>query len=264
MGAGDEIMVTAEARRVNEATGRVVRVVDRRGLPRWSAIWEHNPRIATRDFRGEVVELRNGPGCRHYLAEARPDRFVFLAGAVTGPGEIWFDRPEREEAEAWRAGRPYVVIEPHVDWRFGHTLNKDWGFERWQAVVSAMPEIRFVQVGPPGVRGLEGAERFESERFRRALVAMAGASLYVGPEGGLHHAAAALGVGAVVVFGAFVAPSVTGYRSHRNIAVAHPGYPLGCGLRSACRECRAAMESITVGRVIREIEAALADPGVRG
>lgn len=261
MGFGDEIMATAEVRRLNAVTGRVVRVVDRHGRARWSEVWEHNPRVAPGDFRGEVAVLRNGPGCRHYLEEARRDRFVFRAGAVSEPGEIWFDAAERGDVGVLRAGGAYVLIEPNVDAGFGHTANKDWGFERWQAVVRAVSGVRFVQPGLQGARRLVGVERFESTTFRRALVSLAGARLYVGPEGALHHAAAALGVPAVVVFGAFVSPAVTGYASHRNIAVPHPGYPLGCGFRAACADCRAALDSIAVADVVGEIGAALAGAG---
>lgn len=264
MGFGDEIMVSAEARRLNDATGKIVRIVDRHGRPRWNEVWENNPRVAERDFCGEVATLRNGPGCRHYLVEARRDRFVFRAGAVTAPGEIWFDAEELREVDAMRAGRPYVLIEPNVDSGFSHTVNKDWGFERWQAVARALSGVRFVQAGPVDVRRLERAEPFESGRFRRALVALAGAALFVGSEGALHHAAAALRIPAVVVFGAFVSPAVTGYASQRNISVPHPGYPLGCGLRTGCADCRAALDSIPVAEVVRQIEEALAGGGAIG
>ena len=53
--------------------------------------------------------------------------------------------------------------------------------------------------------------------FRHALAILERARLYVGGEGGLHHGAAAVGVGGVVLFGGFVPPLVTGYAVHANL-----------------------------------------------
>jgi hypothetical protein len=62
----------------------------------------------------------------------------------------------------------------------------------------------------------------------------------------LHHAAAALGVPAVVIFGGFISPAVTGYAAHANIFT---GDDLGCGNINPCPHCRAAMERISVDQV---------------
>jgi len=61
-------------------------------------------------------------------------------------------------------------------------------------------------------------------------------------EGGLHHAAAALGRPAVVIFGHFIDPEVTGYHGHKNLRGGAVGM---CGSWSSCPECVRAMEAIT-------------------
>ena len=74
------------------------------------------------------------------------------------------------------------------------------------------------------------------------------------PEGGLHHAAAALSTPAVVIYGGFVSPVNMGYegqvalyRPHR-----HDGEP--CGLRVPCEGCIAAMDGIAVETVAAALE----------
>src|SRR5262249_3229320 len=89
--------------------------------------------------------------------------------------------------------------------------------------------------------------------FRDALCVLSLARLYIGPEGGLHHAAAALGVPAVVIFGGFNSPKATGYAWHSNIVA--PGEP--CGTVAYCLHCRDAMKSITVERVLNAARAEL-------
>ena len=68
------------------------------------------------------------------------------------------------------------------------------------------------------------------------------AALYIGNEGGLHHAPAALGVPAVVIFGGYITPWNTGYDGHINLYADHPLSP--CGERLPCDHCRVCMASI--------------------
>ena len=69
------------------------------------------------------------------------------------------------------------------------------------------------------------------------------------PEGGLHHGAAALGVPAVVLFGGFIPPAVTGYADHANFT----GGATACGSLNKCLHCRDALEKITVEEVYNAV-----------
>jgi ADP-heptose:LPS heptosyltransferase len=89
----------------------------------------------------------------------------------------------------------------------------------------------------------------QTPSFRAAAAVLANAVAFVGTEGGLHHAAAALGRPAVVLFSEFISPAITGYRTHRNLY--HAGQP--CGSRSACSGCRASMEAISVDEVVSNL-----------
>lgn len=90
-----------------------------------------------------------------------------------------------------------------------------------------------------------GVSHIRTATFRQACGALSGAKLYIGPEGGLHHAAAALGIPAVVIFGGFIHPRTTGYDLHTNLFVGDEP----CGSTNYCVHCVDAMASISVDEV---------------
>lgn len=61
----------------------------------------------------------------------------------------------------------------------------------------------------------------------------------------MHHAAAALGIPAVVIFGGYVSPAQTGYAAQMNLFTG--GQP--CGRRTECAHCADAMSDITPAMV---------------
>ena len=65
----------------------------------------------------------------------------------------------------------------------------------------------------------------------------------------MHHAAAALGIDAVVLFGGFISPQITGYEYHANLT----GGVKACGNLYTCAHCRKAMDSISIDDVLTPI-----------
>ena len=273
MGLGDWVMATAEARVAQEsAPGLKVAFGD--GVKaHWSEVFDHNPRIAT---PGEVTAgapvtwLANYPGHRPYidydatlangraaLLDAAPadrkrllraaGRWYWNAAYRAMPGEFYFSDSERSLAAI---GRGRVVIAPSVK---PGNVNKDWGLARWQTLAALLdPDIETLQVGPAGGPLLEAVTaRAHTPSFRDACAILAGARLFVGTEGALHHAAAALGIPAVVIFGGYTAPSMTGYDGHCNLYVDGPESP--CGRRRSCAHCTAAMAAIAPKRVAAHV-----------
>ena len=76
--------------------------------------------------------------------------------------------------------------------------------------------------------------------------------LFVGTEGGFHHAAAALDKKAVVIFGGFISPSITGYDFHSNIYIDSEKSP--CGKKSVCEHCINSMKKISKKTVVKLIK----------
>lgn len=265
MGRGDEIMALGEAEAIFRATGARVLIVDVQDVPLWSPVWEHHPAIARSDKEPYRSRLVNGPGARPYHkawahAEGKPMAVYSdwraencLGHLVLTPAELGLGLELRSKIG------PYVVVEPHV--KAEASPNKDWGFGRFQEVIRRCPDLRFVQLGPAASPKpiLEGATFVRTESFRDACGIMAHADAFLGSEGGLHHAAAALRRPAAVIFGSFIAPETTGYSFHINFYIRDQHAP--CGRWARCPACAQALERITPEAVAGGLRSLLKDGG---
>jgi ADP-heptose:LPS heptosyltransferase len=168
---------------------------------------------------------------------------------VFTPAELAFAEPYRG----------MVMIEPNVK-AIGHT-NKAWRWDRWrQTLERVLTEVQQTPLicspTPEAADRMSGggAVGVVTPTFRHACAVLSVCKAFVGTEGGLMHAAAAVGTPAVVLFGGFISPEVTGYASHTNLFT---GSGLGCGARIDCQHCRDAMDRISVDRVVNELSRTL-------
>lgn len=243
MGIGDELMAAGQARALKEKTGRQVAIVDQYNRVRRHDIWVNNSDVAT-SLLPLTLRIRNCSGHRPYIASKSATRWTWKAFTPT-PARIVFY--SQEEQFGQRHGTNKILVEPNVK-SIGHT-NKQWFWERWQQLADRRPG-QFIQVGTVNTRRLDGVEFVLTSEFRQAAAVLKYALAYVGPEGGLHHAAAALDVPAVVLFGGFISPESTGYASHRNLFTGGQA----CGMRTNCQHCRDAMNAITVDMVDQHLK----------
>ena len=241
MGYGDDILVTGWARRF----GGSVR------LAWWSPVYLHSPCLRLDLKHG--LPLKGWERRYGYVRHATRDRFVFRESFRARRGELFFSGMEVAEAarRAARVPRPFIVVEPNVKGTVSAD-NKDWGFANWQCLVDTL-SVPLVQLGPKGVRELKHVYRVETPGFRDACAVLALAKGFIGTDGALHHAAAALGKAAVVIWGAFSDPAILGYPAHVNLYEPDPD---GLGQRLPHPACRAAMDRITIDRVLAAAEQA--------
>lgn len=245
MGLGDQLMATGMARGA-AARGKRVAFGDGRKIVwdnRSAEIFRGNPNIAApgSERDADIEWIAYYKGHRLYNRQCG-DRWIWNLDFRPVPGEVIFDRIELRNRE--RAGRGFVVIEPGVPVWKSSGANKDWGFERYQLVANALGALghRLVQFRHSRDQLLlRGVEAIDTVNFRDALAMLARARLYIGPEGGLHHGAAAVGTPAVVLFGGFIPPQVTGYEGHANLT---GGAAKFCGSLKPCPHCRAALDAI--------------------
>lgn len=257
MGWGDELMVTGQARVLQERDPRKVRVIYER--IRWHEAWANNPRIAGLDEQGDFQPLIARDGYRRpYIAAKGPTQWTWQPYAPP-VGELYFSA---DEAAFGESHADHVIVEPTI--KSGASPNKQWPWRNWEDVVAWLRRqgIKPVQLGTVNTQRVSGAKFIGTENMRLAAAVIARARAVVVPEGGMHHVAAATGTPAVVIFGGYIAPAVTGYASQRNLFVHHAAHPLGCGMRVKCAHCKAAMEAITPQRVIDELQAVLAGKAV--
>lgn len=171
--------------------------------------------------------------------------YVFNQAHRAVPAPLILTEREQRLAEQW-ARQPFVVIEPHV--KANASPSKLWPLARFEQVARVLRKQCLVyQAGAPDSPSLDGLPRLPTRSFREVLPFLKAARLYVGPEGGLHHASAAMGTRAVVIYGGYVPPSVTGYDFHINLT----GGAQACGTHThGCAHCVDAMQRISVDEVV--------------
>jgi ADP-heptose:LPS heptosyltransferase len=252
MGMGDELMVAGEVKDRADGRTRKYAIFDARkgGIHRWHECWEGNPLIA---YPGTHYDERyyNHGGARPYILEKSVNRWFWRAYEPK-PADLFFTPTELEYA-AHAAGK--VVIQPSL--KGNASPNKDWRRHRWAKLIESAPSIPWLQIGTGAEPRLLGVPFLVTPTFRSAAAAVKGARAVLLQEGGLHHAAAAVGTPAVVLFGGFISPRVTGYPGQINLFLDSKEYPLGCGMRANCMHCERAMETFHPQHVKRQLEALL-------
>lgn len=252
MGYGDEIMASglakgAFAKGQRIAFGNGTRII-------WHQfaheIFRNNPNVAApgQESAFDLRWIANYPGSRPYNRHFG-NRWLWIPGHNDKPGEIYFDDAELAFAE--KVGKDFVVIEPNVPSFKSILDNKQWPVQRYNEVAHHLVKAGYepVQLIAPApfspMHRLQQARHIKTPTFRHALAILARASLFIGPEGGLHHGAAALGKRAVVLFGGFISPRITGYSSHRNIFTGKSP----CGSLVRCEHCIQALKAISIEQV---------------
>lgn len=241
MGFGDWIMATADAKRLNKETGKRVVFGDGDTVYWDQQVFQYNPRIS-RDGIG-AVWCNNSPKHRPYIKEIAKDRIIFNDDFRASAGEIFLSPAEVSESARKSPVGPYIVVEPHVKTRFDHGINKAW--PHWVELLRH--DLPWLQLGAnkPMTRHVQ------TQTFREAMAILKGAALFVGTDGGLHHAAAALGVPAVVIWTGFTSPQHLGYDSHANIYGG--GEPCGT-IHKPCQHCIDNAAAISPDQVLASIK----------
>lgn len=247
MGLGDQLLGSGMARGA-KARGKRIAFGDGRKIL-WDkhseTVFRNNPNIAApgTERRADIEWVPFYKGSRLYNRQDG-DRWAWNMDFRPTPGEIFQSPAEIRDAK--RYGEGFILIEPNVEAWKSSAANKDWGLARYQAVAEGLKGHRLVQFAY-GKQRLNGVSSINAGDFRDAVGIMRHAALYIGPEGGLHHGAAAMGTKAVVLFGGFIPPAVTGYEGHANLT----GGAEACGSLKPCQHCRRAMEAISVEDVLQ-------------
>lgn len=162
------------------------------------------------------------------------------------PGEVFFS--PKELSVAHRFPGEYILIDPNVVMWKDPAVNRRW--KKFQQVADELGRqgLEVVQFEYPDMHvRLKGVKLYSAPTFRSGMLCLSRAKLFIGHEGGMHHAAAALGIPAVVIFGGYVPPAVTGYDTHVNLT---GGETEACGSTHYCEHCQQALARITPDEVV--------------
>lgn len=252
MGWGDEILAAGQAQRAYDADGsKRVAILGADMRPRWHAIWAGNPAIAAPEdvAAGEDVQtVVNGPNARPYIVYPFTKETGWTFNRAFRCREylakLYLTEAERVRGDTAlsRIG-PYVLIEPYTKHE-----NFRWPMEKWTELVQACSDLVFLQHTHSESVPIPGVRIYEPATFREACGLLTKATAYVRSESGLCHAAAALGIPQVTLFGGCMDAEVMGgYPWQECIVDDDPETP--CGSWKPCRHCSGAMARISVARV---------------
>jgi len=130
------------------------------------------------------------------------------------------------------------------------TENKNWGAFKFDAVAKIIGRrYSLVQLGAAGDPAL-GVDLNLCGKIqpRQAAALLGSCAGFIGQVGYLMHAAAAMKVPSVIIYGGFEAPWQSGYAQNINIYNPVPCAP--CWLAASCPHDRACLEAITVDGVV--------------
>ena len=203
MGLGDDLLAAGQAKLL----GRTVKIGDGE-TARDNPLFEYIPYLS---YDADEWFIDYG-GNRGYIKMIDRKRKRVVNGdkvTVENWDRLRFNMDYRAEPaliEIAPIQSDYVIIEPHI--KPGQAPGKQW--HHFDKVVDC--GIRFLQFNSDSL----GCDHIETTLVDAAHF-MAGSRGYFGPEGFLSHLAAAFHKPAVVLFGAYTHPQVTGYDFHTNI-----------------------------------------------
>ena len=215
-------------------------------------MFANNPNIAAPGYEGKanLEWIHHYKGHRLYN-KLENGKWIWNYDFKVRPGEFYFSDSELNYSCQFPQG--FIVIEPNVPWQKIVAPNKDWGELKYRNVAAELKRRGFDIVQfkhKNSKRILPEAAIIDAGNFRNAIAGLSRARLYIGPEGGMHHAAAAVHVPAVVLFGGFIPPQVMGYENQ----ICLTGGAQACGNIMPCMHCKQAMENITVEEVLHNAQ----------
>lgn len=123
-----------------------------------------------------------------------------------------FLRPDEEQRGRQIAARYRNPVVIHITSRFSR--NQMWPLENWHALVRAVPEVTFLQVGVKAEKCVDGAVNLRGDlSFRDSLAVLKHAAAFVGVVSVFAHATNAVGTPGIVFYG----PSSASVWGHDNL-----------------------------------------------
>jgi len=265
MGVGDALMATGEVRELRKNNPNLKFVIGDGNRSYWNEVFNYNPYIirgSEVNSHKEIIWIKNYEGnrpYRNYDKHLPKDNYNWKEKFTPKKGEFFFSEKEISFAKQVisnvkkKIGQKKIIfIEPHIKKRLGYE-NRDWGFDKWKKVVSELNYYyEFIQITFGTREPIKGCINVSGLNFRSSAAILSMCDLFVGPEGGMHHAAAATDRKAVVIFGGHISPQITGYNFHTNLYVKHSMSP--CGNKFICKHCQECLKEITTEEVIKEIK----------
>lgn len=261
VGIGDEIIGSRHAKEKSIREQLPVTMLGKENQIRKHPVWHYNPFIAYERMNMHST-LHWNSSCRPYVnyKKCTVNKWAFNEDYKVLPGNITLSNKEMEEAVRHK---DYILIEPTVKGPL--QINKDWGMHNWQQLALITKDVPWIQlIYDDNQDTLPGVTYIKVRTIREWLVWVHGAIAVVTTDGGLHHAAAAFNIPAIVLFSGFIHPNIMGYqiKGHNNLYCPTqymPADPVGhsqdesCGSKIYCDYCYRNINNIRPHDVRREL-----------
>lgn len=263
MGYGDEIMVTGYAKILKQKypDHQIVAGNKERGIVTDSIIFNNNPYIKrfSKLKNTKTIWIDSYSGHRPYFIKETEDKYYWNMNYEVKAGDLFFSREEIQfasniilSAKKWWGQRnnnkfkKIIFLEPSriKTSKNNASENRNWGIEKWKSFLNIHKhEYLFLQSIFSDSDQFDGIYNFKSG-FRDACAVLNQCDYAVGGEGGFTHAAGALEMKGLFIYGGWIDPKITGYSIHKNIYIDIEGSP--CGMKIPCKHCEKCNEIITV------------------
>lgn len=264
MGVGDALMAVGEVKELKKKNPNAIFIIGDGNRSYWNEVFDNNPNIIKEPKGSEynkLIWVKNYEGnrpYRNYGDKFPKDKYNWKKYKAL-KGEFYFTKEEVTIAEKVITAvrkkinhKKLIFIEPHVKKRLGYE-NKDWGFNNWEKIVDELKsEYAFLQITYAKRKPIRETINIDGLNFRTSSAILSMCDLFVGPEGGMMHAAAATNRKAVIIWGGHISPDITGYSFHNNLYNKHPLSP--CGMKNVCSHCIDELKKISTDKVINEIK----------
>ena len=264
MGLGDAIMATGEINELIKEHPDTKFLIGDGTNEYWNEVFLNNPYIIRKSEANnhkKILWLNNYEGhrpYRNYDKKKLADNYNWNINYKVKKGEFFFSDDEIKLAtdviskiKNKVGSKKIIFIEPYVKKRRGYQ-NRDWGFENWEKVVYDLKDrYAFLHLTYGDLVPIKNCINIHGLNFRSSVAILSKCDLFIGTEGGMHHAAAATSRKGVVIFGGHISPQTTGYDFHKNLYADIEGSP--CGNKNICDHCKKSMEIISKDNVINEI-----------
>jgi hypothetical protein len=171
--------------------------------------------------------------------------------AIPSKPAVFLNKLELAERSLPSSTKPWIAIQSTGNSRW--TDNKNWGVQNFNCVVKLLADqFSFVQIGSQGDPALEGVLNLTGKLTQRQVfLILKQCEYFVGQVGFLMHAAAAMDVPSVIIYGGFEAPWQSGYT--KNVNLYSPVSCAPCWLESKCPHDKMCMTSIQQSQVVQSL-----------
>jgi len=207
-----------------------------------------NPNIKYEEYMREIKSPL-------HLVEANTLHFKINLNFDSIVNEIYFSQKEIIAfTEKFNLPNSYSVIQPNS--KTSYTPNKQWGFQKYQKIITQLKNFKWIQLGVTGDLLLNDVENYIGKTSLRELAfIIKNAEFIVSNEGLLNHIASAVKTKSYVVFSGFHNIDIANYNETISIVNTPQVNCAPCWITSNCpKKIKYCTEQISIEQVINKIK----------